>query len=149
MPRELLKKSNVKTGVNRSFVWRYSGWNGKTYQYQKSNHHLECKKQFRVSRRMKNAKTTKAYKLIPMSLILNLENLAKFSLAKINHRLKLYENSVGSWYRLFGMGRRKVILWDRTVADESNPYSWWDGWCFSNKVHQRVYCGKGGHRNFE
>jgi hypothetical protein len=42
-------------------------------------------------RRMKIAKTTKAYKLIPMSLILNLENLAKFSFgAKINHRLKLY-----------------------------------------------------------
>jgi hypothetical protein len=71
--------------------------NGKTYQYQKSNHHLECVKQFRVSPKDENHKTTKAYKLIPMSLILNLENLAKFSFgAKINHRLKLYENSFGS-----------------------------------------------------
>lgn len=33
-------------------------------------------------RRMKIAKTTKAYKLIPMRLILNVENLAKFSLVK-------------------------------------------------------------------
>jgi hypothetical protein len=41
--------------------------------------------------RLKIAKTTKAYKLIPMSLILNLENLAKFSLEKINQRIKLYE----------------------------------------------------------
>jgi hypothetical protein len=64
---------------------------------------------------MKIAKTTKAYKLIPMSLILNLENLAKFSFgAKINHRL----------YRKFLSVRdigylewavEKVILWDRTV----------------------------------
>jgi hypothetical protein len=35
---------------------------------------------------------TKAYKLIPMSLILNIESLAKFSFGeKVNQRLKLYE----------------------------------------------------------
>jgi len=45
-------------------------------------------------RRMKIAKTTKAYKLIPMSLILNVESLAKFSFGeKVNQRLKLYEKS--------------------------------------------------------
>jgi hypothetical protein len=40
------------------------------------------KSNFEFPRRMKIAKTTKAYKLIPMSLILNLENLAKFSFGK-------------------------------------------------------------------
>jgi pimeloyl-ACP methyl ester carboxylesterase len=72
-------------------------------------------------RRMKIAKTTKAYKLIPMSLILNLENLAKFSFgAKINHRLKLYEKFLS--VRDIGYlewAVEKVILWDRTVPDES------------------------------
>jgi pimeloyl-ACP methyl ester carboxylesterase len=72
-------------------------------------------------RRMKIAKTTKAYKLIPMGLILNLENLAKFSFgAKINHRLKLYEKFLS--VRDIGYlewAVEKVILWDRTVADES------------------------------
>jgi pimeloyl-ACP methyl ester carboxylesterase len=72
-------------------------------------------------RRMKIAKTTKAYKLIPMSLILNLENLAKFSFgAKINHRLKLYRKFLS--VRDIGYlewAVEKVILWDRTVPDES------------------------------
>jgi hypothetical protein len=41
MPR--VKKSKMKTSLIG--VSRYSGsGNGKTYQYQKSNHHLECKK---------------------------------------------------------------------------------------------------------
>jgi pimeloyl-ACP methyl ester carboxylesterase len=72
-------------------------------------------------RRMKIAKTTKAYKLIPMGLILNLENLAKFSFgAKIDHRLKLYEKFLS--VRDIGYlewAVEKVILWDRTVADET------------------------------
>jgi len=72
-------------------------------------------------RRLKIAKATKAYKLIPMSLILNLENLAKFSFGeKINHRIKLYEKFLS--VRDIGYlewAVEKVILWDRTVADES------------------------------
>lgn len=72
-------------------------------------------------RRMKIAKSTKAYKLIPMSLILNLENLAKFSFgAKINHRLKLYRKFLS--VRDIGYlewAVEKVILWERTVVDES------------------------------
>jgi pimeloyl-ACP methyl ester carboxylesterase len=71
-------------------------------------------------RRLKIAKTTKAYKLIPMSLILNLENLAKFSFGeKMNHRLKLYEKFLS--VRDIGYLQwavEKVVLWDRTVADE-------------------------------
>ena len=72
-------------------------------------------------RRMKVAKTTKAYKLIPMNLILNLENLAKFSFGeKINHRLKLYEKFLS--VRDIGYLQwavEKVILWDRAIPDEN------------------------------
>ena len=71
-------------------------------------------------RRFKVAKTTKAYKLIPMNLILNLENLAKFSFGeKINHRLKLYEKFLS--VRDIGYLQwavEKVIFWDRTIPDE-------------------------------
>lgn len=72
-------------------------------------------------RRMKIAKTTKAYKLIPMSLILNVESLAKFSFgAKINQRLKLYEKFLS--VRDIGYldwAVEQVILWDRIAVDEN------------------------------
>lgn len=72
-------------------------------------------------RRLKLAKSTKAYKLIPMNLILNLENLAKFSFGeKINQRIKLYEKFLS--VRDIGYlewAVEKVILWDRSVIDES------------------------------
>ena len=71
-------------------------------------------------RRMKIAKTTKAYKLIPMNLIANIESLAKFSFGeKVNQRLKLYEKFLS--VRDIGYlnwAVEQVILWDRTVADE-------------------------------
>lgn len=72
-------------------------------------------------RRMKIAKTTKAYKLIPMSLILNIENLAKFSFGtKVNQRLKLYEKFLSVRdIRYLDWAVEKVILWDRTVADKN------------------------------
>ena len=70
-------------------------------------------------RRMKVAKATKAYKLIPMNLILNLENLAKFSFGeKINYRIKLYEKFLS--VRDIGYlewAVEKVIMWDRTEVD--------------------------------
>ena len=72
-------------------------------------------------RRLKIAKTTKAYKLIPMSLILNIESLAKFSFGeKVNQRLKLYERFLS--VRDIGYlnwAVEQVVLWDRTVVDES------------------------------
>lgn len=72
-------------------------------------------------RRMKIVKTTKAYKLIPMSLILNIENLAKFSFgAKVNQRLKLYEKFLSVRdIRYLDWAIEKVILWDRIVADKN------------------------------
>lgn len=72
-------------------------------------------------RRMKIAKTTKAYKLIPMRLILNVESLAKFSFGeKINKRLKLYEKFLSVRdIRYLDWAVEQVILWDRTKIDES------------------------------
>jgi pimeloyl-ACP methyl ester carboxylesterase len=71
-------------------------------------------------RRLKIAKTTKAYKLIPMSLIANIESLAKFSFGeKVNQRLKLYEKFLS--VRDIGYlnwAVEQVILWDRTAVDE-------------------------------
>ncbi len=72
-------------------------------------------------RRMKIAKSTKAYKLIPMSLILNVENLVKFSFGEtVNQRLKLYEKflSVRDLHYL-EWSVEQVILWDRTVVDDT------------------------------
>ena len=72
-------------------------------------------------RRFKLAKTTKAYKLIPMSLILNIENLAKFSFgATINKRLQLYVKFLAVRdLRYLNWAVEQIILWDRTVTDEN------------------------------
>lgn len=71
--------------------------------------------------RLKLAKTTKAYKLIPMSLILNIESLAKFSFGeKVNQRLKLYEKFLSVRdIRYLNWAVEQVVLWDRTVIDET------------------------------
>lgn len=71
--------------------------------------------------RFKLAKTTKAYKLIPMSLIVNIESLARFSFGeKINKRIQLYEKFLSVrdiGYLTWAV--EQVILWDRTVIDEN------------------------------
>jgi pimeloyl-ACP methyl ester carboxylesterase len=71
-------------------------------------------------RRMKIAKSTKAYKLIPMRLIVNVESLAKFSFGeKINKRLKLYEKFLSVRdIRYLDWAIEQVILWDRTKINE-------------------------------
>jgi alpha/beta superfamily hydrolase len=80
---------------------------------------VRCNSEF--PRRLKIAKTTKAYKLIPMSLILNIESLAKFSFGeKVNQRLKLYERFLSVRDIVYlNWAVEQVILWDRTVVDES------------------------------
>ena len=92
--------------------------------------HIEVRKVIIISsvrsnlefpRRMKIGKTTKAYKLIPMQLLLNVEKLAKFSFGeKINKRIKLYEKflSVRDLYYL-QWAVETVILWDRNQVDEN------------------------------
>ncbi len=71
--------------------------------------------------RLRLAKSTKAYKLIPMSLILNIETLAKFSFGeKVNQRLKLYEKFLSvrdMRYLIWAV--EQVVLWDRVIIDES------------------------------
>lgn len=70
-------------------------------------------------RRMKIAKTTKAYKLIPTSIFSNMEKLSAFSFGKsIAQRLKLYERylSVREVHYL-DWAIECVLLWDRIQAD--------------------------------
>jgi pimeloyl-ACP methyl ester carboxylesterase len=70
-------------------------------------------------KRMVLAKKTKAYKLIPLSLVENIESLAKFSFGKkVNERLKLYEKFLSVRdQRYLDWAIEQVILWERTVID--------------------------------
>jgi alpha/beta superfamily hydrolase len=72
-------------------------------------------------KRMKVAKATKAYKLIPTNLLANIESLSAFSFgSKINQRLKLYEKFLRVRDKHYlDWAVEQVILWDRTVADKS------------------------------
>ncbi|MBF4492701.1 alpha/beta hydrolase [Flavobacterium sp. MR2016-29] len=72
-------------------------------------------------RRMKIGKSTKAYKLIPMKLILNIENLAKYSFGqKINKRIQLYEKFLAVRdLNYLQWAVESVILWDRSQIDEN------------------------------
>ncbi|MDQ6472269.1 alpha/beta hydrolase [Flavobacterium sp. LHD-80] len=72
-------------------------------------------------RRMKIGKTTKAYKLIPMKLILNIENLAKYSFGeKVNKRIKLYEKFLAVRdLNYLQWAVESVILWDRNKVDDN------------------------------
>ncbi|MGA9637305.1 alpha/beta hydrolase [Flavobacterium sp.] len=78
-----------------------------------------AKNNLEFPKRMKMAKATKAYKLIPMSMILNLKNLARFSFGeKINQRLHLYEKFLSVRdIRYLEWAVEQVILWNRTKAD--------------------------------
>jgi pimeloyl-ACP methyl ester carboxylesterase len=72
-------------------------------------------------RRMIVAKNTKAYKLVPISLVQNIESLAKFSFGKkVNQRLKLYEKFLSVRdKRYLDWAIEQVILWNRTVIDQN------------------------------
>ena len=72
-------------------------------------------------RRMKLAKKTKAYKLIPITLLANIESLAKFSFGtKLGSQFKLYEKFLCVRdKRYLDWAVEQVILWERTVTDES------------------------------
>lgn len=71
--------------------------------------------------RMRIAKSTKAYKLIPINLLANLESLAKFSFGgKINKRLELYKMYLSIRdYKYLEWAIEQVILWERTTPDEN------------------------------
>lgn len=71
-------------------------------------------------RRMKIAKTTKAYKLIPVALIENIENLAKYAFGDyIKQRVKLYEKFLSVRDKKYlTWAIESVILWERTEIDD-------------------------------
>jgi len=79
---------------------------------------VRCNAEF--PRRMKIGKTTKAYKLIPMKLLLNIENLAKYSFGeKVTKRIKLYEKFLAVRdLNYLQWAVESVILWDRNQVDE-------------------------------
>jgi pimeloyl-ACP methyl ester carboxylesterase len=79
---------------------------------------VKCNQEFPMQ--FKLAKKTKAYKLIPTSLLLNIENLAKFSFGDtVNTKLKLYEKFLSVRdIRYLDWAIEQVILWKRTIIDK-------------------------------
>ena len=69
--------------------------------------------------RMKIAKSTKAYKLMPTSLLQNIEILQRFSFGKmIQQRLKMYEKFLSVRDKTYlEWAVKQMILWDRAKPD--------------------------------
>ena len=73
-----------------------------------------------LPRRMKIAKTTKAYKLIPTKLFENIDNLAKFTFGSsiVKERLKLYEKFLSVRDKVYlDWAIEQIINWKRTEVD--------------------------------
>lgn len=73
-----------------------------------------------LSRSMKVAKTTKAYKLIPTKLLENIELLAKFTFGSsiLKQKIKLYEKFLSVRDKVYlDWAIEQIINWDRTVID--------------------------------
>lgn len=72
-----------------------------------------------VPLRMKIAKTTKAYKLVPTGLMKNVEVLSKFSFGTvIKQRLKLYEKYLSMREKVYlDWAIEQMIMWERTEID--------------------------------
>jgi pimeloyl-ACP methyl ester carboxylesterase len=71
--------------------------------------------------RMKFAKTTKAYKLLPTSLLQNVELLTKFSFGDaIKRRLKMYEKFLSMRNKVYlDWAIEQMLLWSRTEPDSN------------------------------
>lgn len=73
-----------------------------------------------LPRRMKIAKTTKAYKLIPTKLFENIDNLAKFTFGSsiVKERLKLYEKFLSVRDKVYlDWAIEQIVNWKRTEVD--------------------------------
>ncbi len=72
-----------------------------------------------LPQRMKIAKTTKAYKLIPTSLFTNVEALTKYAFGTmIKERLKLYKKYLTMSDKSYlDWAIEQVVCWERTVID--------------------------------
>jgi len=79
----------------------------------------KCNAEF--PRRFKIAKSTGAYKLLPLQLLLKVENLAKYSFGpKIKQRLKLYEKYLYVRdLKYLSWAIEQVMLWERSQPDEN------------------------------
>ena len=73
-----------------------------------------------LPRRMKIAKTTKAYKLLPTSLVTNMDLLVKYAFGNsIKQRLKLYERYLFMKNKEYlDWAIEQVVCWERTKTDE-------------------------------
>lgn len=73
------------------------------------------------STRMKIAKATKAYKLIPMNLVLNVERFAKYSFGNnANQKIKLYEKFLSVRdINYLNWSIEQLILWERIYVDQN------------------------------
>lgn len=78
----------------------------------KSNHELPS--------RMKIAKKTKAYKLIPTSFLSNVDTLTKYAFGSmVKERLKLYKKYLTMNDKTYlDWAIEQVVCWERTIADE-------------------------------
>jgi pimeloyl-ACP methyl ester carboxylesterase len=74
-----------------------------------------------VPLRMKIAKSTKAYKLVPTTLLQNIEVLSNFNFGSaIQHRLKLYEKYLSVRNKNYlEWAIEQMILWNRTKPDKA------------------------------
>lgn len=72
-----------------------------------------------VPLRMKFAKSTKAYKLLPTSWLQNVELIAKYSFGNaVKQRLKLYEKYLSMREKVYlDWAIEQMILWSRTQPD--------------------------------
>lgn len=77
------------------------------------------KSNLEIPLRMKIAKQTKAYKLVPTGLMQNFEVLQKFSFGTIiKQRLKLYERYLAMREKTYlDWAIEKMLTWDRTKID--------------------------------
>ncbi|SFB22830.1 hypothetical protein SAMN05660845_2150 [Flavobacterium swingsii] len=71
--------------------------------------------------RMKIAKTTKAYKLIPTSLLSNVEALTKYAFGTmIKERVKLYKKYLTMNDKVYlDWAIEQVVCWERTIEDDN------------------------------
>ena len=72
-----------------------------------------------LPRKMKLVKTTKAYKLIPTSLLLNIENLSKYAFGSyVKQRLKLYEKFLFMKDKDYlDWSIEQIVNWNRVEID--------------------------------
>jgi len=70
--------------------------------------------------RMKIVRCTKAYKLVPTSLLQNIETINKFSFGSVvKQRLKLYEKYLSVRDKTYlEWAIEQMLIWDRPVIDE-------------------------------